>query len=381
MDMGKEIMLELLEGGRNAFPEIIRQIRTAEHEITVHMFIWREDRIGTEIAREILAAADRGVKVTIEKDLYAVTLEYAEESQRSLCHRPDFTDRLSISVLELIYNRELAGKTLRTSRSSMYMQLKEHPGIVMQDGVRTYDHSKYYIFDRRVMILGGINIEDKEYYRDLQGRIYHDYMVKISDPDLVAQFLEKRKDPQKKSDLFRVNMKVPVRCFELKSSYMEIIDGAERELCIMMAYFGPDKDILSGIKRAVHRGVRVRILIPRSANFNNNMNRLTVSRLYRYAGSPEGGCRGSLGIYMTKNMLHAKLLMNERRIIIGSCNINRMSFTKLDELAIAVDNDDSPFAAGVRSSLEEAFQKAECVSSRDRIRYNLVLAALETAVM
>ena len=143
MDMGEEMMLELLEGGRNAFPEIIRQIRAARHEITVHMFIWREDRIGTKIALEILAAADRGVKVTVEKDLYAVTLEYAEESQRSLCHCPDLRDRLFISVLELVYNRESAGKKLRTSRSSIYMQMKEHPGIVMMDGVRTDDHSKY----------------------------------------------------------------------------------------------------------------------------------------------------------------------------------------------------------------------------------------------
>ena len=93
---------ELLEGGGNAFPEIMRQIRTAEHEITVHMFIWREDRTGKEIARELIAAADRGVKVTIEKDLYAVTLEYAEESQRSLCHRPNLRDRFNISMLELV---------------------------------------------------------------------------------------------------------------------------------------------------------------------------------------------------------------------------------------------------------------------------------------
>ncbi len=231
------------------------------------------------------------------------------------------------------------------------------------------------------MILGGINIEDKEYYRDLKGRNYHDYMVKITGPDLVAQFLEKRKDLQKKGGLFRVNMKAPVRCFELKSGYMEIIDGAKRELCIMMAYFAPDKEVLSGIKRALQRGVSVRILIPKNANFNDNMNRLTVSRLLRFSGPQGGGCRGRLGIYMTESMLHAKLLMNEHRVIIGSCNINRKSFTQLDELAVAADNDDSPFAAEIRSSLEEAFRKAECVSARGRIRYNPVLAALETAVM
>lgn len=379
--MGKEKGLELLEGGRNAFPEIIRQIRAAEHEITVHMFIWREDRIGTEIAREITAAADRGVKVTIEKDMYAVTLEYAEEAQRSLCHRPDLRDRFNISVLEFFYNRELMGNRLRTSRSSLYTRLKEHPRIVMKDDVRTYDHSKYYIFDRRVMILGGINIEDKEYYSDLKGRLYHDYMIKISDPAAVAEFLEKRKDPRKKSDLFRVNMKKPVSCFELKSSYMEMIDSASRELCIMMAYFAPDKDILSAIERALHRAVRVRILIPKNANFMDDMNKLTVSKLLGYSRKHSGGYSGRLGIFMTERMLHSKLLMNERHIIIGSCNINRKSFTKLDELAVAVDNDDSQFAEEVRSSIRAAFQSAECVSDRSRISYDPVLAAVETAVM
>lgn len=321
------------------------------------------------------------MRYTDEKDMYAVTLEYAEEAQRSLCHRPDLRERFSIAVLELLYNRELVRKRLMTSRSSMYMQLKEHPNIVMMDDARTYDHSKYYIFDRKVMILGGINIEDKEYYSDLKGRLYHDYMIKISDPEIVAEFLERKKDPQKKSGLFRINMKEPVSCFELKSSYMEIIDGAERELCIMMAYFAPDKDILSAIRRALHRAVRVRILIPRSANYMDDMNKLAALKLLRYSGSRGSGYSGSLEIFMTEKMLHSKLLMNEKRIIIGSCNINKKSFTKLDELAVIVDNDDSPFAEEIRISLREAFQDAECVRAPGMIRCNPLLAALETAVM
>lgn len=73
--------------------------------------------------------------------------------------------------------------------------------------------------------------------------------------------------------------------------------------------------------------------------------------------------------------------MSERRVIVGSCNINRKAFTKLDELAIAVDNDDSPFAEEIRSSVERAFQNAKAVSAWGRISYAPILAALETAVM
>ena len=41
----------------------------------------------------------------------------------------------------------------------------------------------------------------------------------------------------------------------------------------MMAYFAPDKEILSAIKHALHRSVQVRILIPRSANYMDDMNK------------------------------------------------------------------------------------------------------------
>lgn len=91
----------------------------------------------------------------------------------------------------------------------------------------------------------------------------------------------------------------------------------------------------------------------------------------------EIGVLFSINIYV----LHSKLLISERSIIIGSCNINRKSFTKLDELAVAVDNDDSPFAAEIRSSIKKAFQNAESVSDQGRISFNPILAFIEAAVM
>ena len=50
---GNDCAISLLETGREAFPEIISLIRSARQEIILHMFIWREDRIGVEIAREL----------------------------------------------------------------------------------------------------------------------------------------------------------------------------------------------------------------------------------------------------------------------------------------------------------------------------------------
>ena len=379
---GNGFAITLLETGRHAFPEIIRQIRTAGQEIILHMFIWREDRIGLEIAGELLKAADRGVSIVIEKDRYGLLLEYGEESQRSFCHSPDLWERIQIKALCLFCNRDLYRNRLQTDRCDLYRRLKEHPNVIMTDNRKTEDHSKYFIFDRRIMILGGINIEDKEYFRDAKGRVYFDYMVRISDSEIISRFLEKRESPKKKNDLFLVNMKEPVRNFELKKCFLELIDEAERELVIEMAYFAPERDILAAIRHALKRGVKVRILISRSANYNNDTNMLTVSKLlgYRHVCS-DGKTDGKLSVFLTDYMLHAKLIMNEKRILTGSCNINHKSFNRLGELCITVNNDDSPFACQVRTSVEELFRSSAQAENRRDIRFNPFMAAIEMTIM
>lgn len=374
--------ISLLETGRKAFPEIISQIRSARQEIMVHMFIWREDRIGIEIAGELLRAADRGVSIVIEKDRYGLLLEYGEESQRSFCHSPNLSERIQIKALCLACNRDLSRNRLQVARSILYRKLKEHPNVTMKDNRKTKDHSKYFIFDRRIMIPGGINIEGKEFFSDSKGRVYFDYMIRISDAKIVSQFLDKREFPQKKNDLFRVNMKEPVRCFELKESFLELIDDTECELIIVMAYFAPEKEILSAIYRALERGANVRILISKSANYNNDTNWYTVSKLLgnkHICSNREA--YGKLSVFMTDYMLHAKLVMNEKRIITGSCNINKKSFCKLGELCVAVNNDNRPFACQVRASVEELFRTSAQIHNCDDIRINHFMAALEMAIM
>ena len=206
-------------------------------------------------------------------------------------------------------------------------------------------------------------------------------MVRISDSEIISRFLEKRESPKKKNDLFLVNMKEPVRNFELKKSFLELIDEAERELVIVMAYFAPERDILAAIRHALKRGVKVRILISRSANYNNDTNMLTVSKLlgYRHVCS-DGKTDGKLSVFLTDYMLHAKLIMNEKRILTGSCNINHKSFNRLGELCIAVDND-SPFACQVRASVEELFRSSAQAENRREIRFNPFMAVIEMTIM
>ena len=366
-----EEKLCLLEDGKEAFPEILRQISAAKHKILVHMFIWREDKVGTEIAQALLEAADRGVSIIIEKDRYGLLLEYAEESQRSLFHSPDLKDYFTISFLELMYNRELFLNKPYTKQSELCQRLKKHPNIEIHDDKKNRDHSKYYIFDDQIIILGGINIEDKELYIDLRGRIYRDYMVKVEDPEMVQSFLTKISDPYNNCEQLKVNRN-DVGIFEIKDSFLKLINQSEKELSIMMAYFAPDKDIVEASKAALDRGVKVRILISRKANNVDDVNKLTAKKLLTYAEAN----KADLKVYMTDRMLHAKLLMNEKTIIIGSCNITPRAFHHLSEMDICVENDDGLFARRVRSCVDDNFNNAECVSIKD-LKFHPIKAYME----
>ena len=341
------------------------------------MFLWRDDSIGEQIARELLVAADRGVRVTIEKDRYACLLEYAEECQRSFFHDISLLERLKVSGLVFLYNRKAWGRKLHVKRSEVYEQMKNHPHIVIKAQKKTHDHSKYYIFDSKRMILGGINIEDKELYADNEGRVYHDYMTLIEDPQAVAEFMKKRQDPSLSCEHFVINSHSD-GVYEIRESYLQLINDAQKQLTIMMAYFVPDKAVIEAIDKALRRGVEVRIMVARRSNFINDANRLTFSKLMRSAS--EQSAPGSISFYMIDLMLHTKLLMNEKKIITGSGNITGKSFYELGELDVRVANDDSAYAAEVRSSVEDAFKKAQLITNIEELDFNYLQAIVESKV-
>ena len=288
---------ELLVDGKNAFPEIIRCIRNARESILINMFIWRNDTIGCTLARELLAAADRGVKVTISKDRYGMICETCEESRQSFFNRrPSLAEKLKIAALALCYNRDRSHAPHDTclDNGSLLHALLEHPNIDAMYDKNKYDHSKFYLFDGETLIFGGINVEDKENGQDYAGRAYHDYMVKLTEAPLIAEFLECRRSPAS-GGTFEMNLKERGNWFGMKDAYLKLIDAAEKSLTIVMAYFSALPEFETAILGAAQRGVDVRIVIPAYANFQGDLNKKAVSRLIKKAAElsrsvPIPGC-------------------------------------------------------------------------------------------
>ena len=369
--------ITLLVNGQNAFPEIIRCVENAKSSIEINMFIWRDDSIGNDMAKAVLAAADRGVKVFISVDRYGVVLEKCEESKKSFFHKKQtFTEAAKIRLLELLYpDNSRPGKVI-DEYSEIYVLMMAHPNIEVHADDFKADHSKYYIIDNEILFLGGINIEDKENGADMSGRVYGDYMAKLCGSAYVDGFREKLRSGKNTLDdvFFGVNLKTPVRRFEMEQLYLNLISEAKTELHITMAYFSPLDKFLKEIVAAHERGVRVTVVIPKRANFQSDSNMRTAKKLLN-------ATNGEIRVYLSPRMLHTKLIMNDAYISFGSTNITKKAFRQLNELNLFVKRPNSAFENTLAASIENDMQGAHRVSDARKITYNRMMAFTESFVV
>ena len=362
----------LLVDGKEAFPEILRCIEGAEKSIRINMFIWRDDVIGNRVAAAVLAAADRGVQVDISVDRYGVVLEKAEESKKSFFHKKQtLTEKAKIATLELLYPMEGTPKRARDEESDLYRAIMCHPNIRVERDRFKADHSKFYIFDDEIVILGGVNIEDKENGCDMQGRVYQDYMVKMEGREYVEAFLAKleRGEDTGEGYFFGVNTKGDRRRFEMEGLYLDMITRAQKELVITMAYFSPLPQFLEAIAAAYRRGVRVTLLVPERANYQSDSNHKTVKKLLKMTDN-------NITVYFSPKMVHTKLVANEDWVSFGSTNITKKAFGQLSELNLFLPRE-SETTQQFMESVEENHALSRRIESWQEVKYNRLLAWLE----
>ena len=362
----------LLVDGKEAFPEILRCIGAAKKSIAINMFIWRDDVIGNRIAAAVLAAADRGVQVDISVDRYGVVLEKAEETKKSFFHKKQtLTEKVKTAVLELLYPMPGAPRRAKDEETELYRAVMNHPNIRVERDKFKADHSKFYLFDGETLILGGVNIEDKENGADMQGRVYQDYMVKMVGREHVDAFLAKRERGEDRGAgcFFGINVKEPQHRFEMERLYLDLIDGAKEELFITMAYFSPLPPFLEAIAAAHRRGVRMTVLVPERANFQNDTNRKTVEKLLKMTDN-------GVSVYFSPKMVHTKLVANEKWVSFGSTNITKKAFRQLDELNLFLSRGGET-AQQLVASVRENHALSRLVTDWRTVKYNRLLAWLE----
>lgn len=327
--------VELFHDGRLFFEALFAAIRSAEHTILLEYYLIHHDHIGTELAKELADAVQRGVAVKLIYD-YIGCIDTPTAYFRNLSKH---------GVKLLAFN-------VPSFKRGFY-------------GFDKRDHRKMTIIDGALAFLGGFNIgdeyagcvADKLSFRDLgfsiRGEaigeleaIFHETWNGERDENAVRVAAERLRQPGMKSRDAAVNIISggPLqRRFYIREAFQVNIASAAEEILIATPYFVPGPRIIRSLLKAVRRGVRVRLLLPARSD--------VPLMLLLGRSSYATLLRGGVEIFeLEREILHAKvMLIDAERTVIGSANLDQRSFHRNYEINCMVDN--VQFGAQIRALL------------------------------
>lgn len=354
--------IQLLEGGHELFPELVRALDQSVHEVRMETYIFQPDLSGEQVAAALVRAAQRGVAVYLVMDGAGTP---------------------SLSPV-WISRFDEAGVQWRI------FQPLGRLGLLFPSRWRRL-HRKLCVVDGRVVFCGGINVLDDRFdpnHGHLEAprfdfavrvsgplvRAAHDVMVrfwwrlqaanKVREIDLPAAWHDLEAAVAKTSDahagrevgnkdkartraalLLRDNLRNRSR---IERAYRKAIAEAREEIIIANAYFVPGRKLRKALIHAAERGVRVRLLL--QGRYEYFMQYHAVRMVY--------GVLLGAGIEIheySPSFLHAKVaVMDGHWATIGSSNLDPLSLLLAREANVVVD--DVHFAQKLRARLIHAMK-------------------------
>lgn len=362
--------LRVLGSGERAFQAIVERVRNAEKSVEIRAFLWRDDDAGNILGEAVLAAADRGARVTIHKDKIAAVYEYTGGNKQSFFHkRVDPVRGFQAWFLGAVYR---APGSFKQRPNELAQRILEHPNIRVEHLRKRFDHSKLYIVDDRYLALGSMGIGDNHRHD------WIDVMVEAEGPEHVERLRERMAgldefDPSRGLD-FLVHSREAHRkkSCPMISHRLALIDAAQTSLTVEMAYLG-DNRFTAALARAVQRGVHVTMVTADQADVLANINRATCDALMRLTGAPE-----NLTIVLLPRMVHSKVVVIDHRYAdVGSANFTSLSHGVYDEINLYADSE--PFARALEAEIASHCEEGRIADSR--LTYRKMFSGMERAIM
>lgn len=337
--------VEVLLGGEQAYPAMLRAIAGACHQVLLEMYIWKSDDLGRRFASALIDRARAGVQVRVVVDGIG-----------SFGFDRDVEDELRRAGVELAVFHPVAPFRARASLS-----------------VR--DHRKLLVIDGQVAFLGGLNIAAEYAPKSWGGAGWHDVHVRVDGPaasELAHDFAVTWRYAARERIAHRHAIGQPLSAGSaavqvlaidsrhsrrlIRRTYEHALKRAHAQILIMAAYFIPDSRLRRILRKAVARGVEVRVLLPHRSDVPivQQASRHTYSRLLR----------SGVQIYeYLPSMLHAKTIVVDGVIcFIGSYNLDRRSLLYNWELSMATDD---PTACGIlERDFEQCLQRSKKIDRR-----------------
>jgi len=352
------------------------------------MFIWRDDELGQMIARSILNAANRNVRITITKDLMGGVFEHGEESRRSFFHQ-QLPPKLTViaALLNLAYPMRGKPKKVKSEISSLAKELICHPNITVHYQRILNDHSKFIMIDHKILIISGMNFEQKEWKYDLLGRPYHDFMMSIEDRQVIELFegaktqgghphvrISSKEQKTEREANLDVSTKIDFimntefngkRLYNGRKALLNRLKQSKSQITVVMAYIG-DRHIMKAMIELAKKGIQIVMYLPENANLQNDLNHYHMKKLLK-------ATQNSITIYRCKHMIHGKLIQIDHDYIsFGSMNLNKGAMELLKETNIGFYLSDLGIEKTLLHELERIKDNSTRVEHWKAIEYNPV---------
>ena len=315
--------------GRNFYPPMLADIASAASSIHINQFGFRPGSIGDQFAELLIAKASDGVAVRVVVDRQGSDPDRGSRA---------FYERLLAAGIDVRVVRAVQ------VRAPVQPVAAAGPTRWNLDRLGNIDHRKLVVVDGCVGWVGGAGIED--HFHD--GR-FHDLFLRVAGPVasqlqlvFVATFrwLDGVILPEELDDLFPEHevgsSAVPATVLHnapggqrpITTAIASLLDGAQESLDVVNPYV-TDGRMIRRMADAAHRGARVRLFVPATAN-----NWACAAAQHHHHGDLlEAGVR----ILEYPTMLHAKAFVRDGEdVLAGTCNLEAWSLKRFFEIDVLV---------------------------------------------
>lgn len=300
--------LQLCFDGVEAYTILMNEIENACESIYISTYILQNDTTSKSILKALTHKASLGVDVRLLID--------------------------SVGSYELYFNqRPLKAFRSAGGKAVFFMPILKHP---LKNYINLRNHRKIYLFDERVVITGGMNLEKRYLGPKPMKKRWVDMMFRL-EGEAVMTYLEiffadyeyttgQKNSVSKKeincsgSNRVQVVPSGPDMSGDaLYEALLNAIYSAQKRVWIVTPYFVPDETILHSLIIAKHKGIDVRLVTPQVSNH-------WIADIGRSSYMREAEENGIDMMLYQGNMLHTKaVLIDDYAVMLGSVNIDNRS--------------------------------------------------------
>ncbi|PFA67738.1 cardiolipin synthase [Bacillus sp. AFS015802] len=307
--LSRNASIDIFNTGKSFYENLFEDIEHAENHVWIHFFIIRDDVVSNRFFDLLIEKAQKGVDVRLSVDFIGSDI-----------HR-DTIRKLKKGGVKVLKSRPISFKNAFYS-------------------LHHRNHRRLISIDEKIAYIGGFNMGDEYLGKDPKLGYWRDYHLRMTGDagkEVYRQFktdwdedggerMKSDHDPYTSNDSLGGNVHFLFSTGDgLVERTTEWIDEAEQSVTITTPYFIPNNKLITALKNAVKRGVKVNILVP-----DHTDAWFTKPPSYRIE---KGLLKEGVNLYLyQKGFFHGKVMVIDHEWAdVGTANWDPRSFYLNDE--------------------------------------------------